>query len=80
MHDIIHDCHLFLLAFFKVVTNAPEQLCASAFIFSPLHSPGRKLFGDIVPQRVTATSRKWSASLQILEGHSNTVEIDSFLI
>lgn len=49
MHDIIHDCHWFLLAFFKVFTNAPEQLYASAFIFSPLHSPGQKLLGDIVP-------------------------------
>src|SRR5271155_4033125 len=77
MHDLIHDCRRFLLAFRQVITNAPGQLYASALMFSPLHSTVRKNFRNIVPQWVKLQPphrEKWSASLQTLEGHSGAVK------
>src|SRR5271156_3243277 len=77
MYDLIHDCRRFLLAFRQVIINAPGQLYASALMFSPLHSTVRINFRDIVPRWVKFQPRhreKWSASLQTLEGHSESIK------
>ncbi|MCJ1267070.1 hypothetical protein MMC22_006955, partial [Lobaria immixta] len=81
MHDLIHDCRRFLLAFRHAITDAPEQLYASALIFSPLQSTVRKVFKDIIPQWIKYRPlhrEKWSSSLQTLEGHSSQVDIVVF--
>ena len=81
MHDLIHDCRRFLLAFRHVISDAPEQIYASALIFSPLRSTLRKLFKDIIPPWVKfypLHQEKWSPSLQTLEGHFDRVNIVVF--
>ena len=58
------------------IENSPLQAYASALVFSPAHSLIRGLFKEEEPTWITikpGMEDKWSACLQTLEGHSNSV-------
>src|SRR5207248_1710726 len=60
----------------RVIENNPLQAYASALVFSPAHSLTRGLFKEEEPKWITikpAMGDKWSACLQTLEGHSDSV-------
>src|SRR2546421_3371101 len=59
-----------------VIENNPLQAYASALVFSPARSLIRGLFKEEEPKWITikpAMGDKWSACLQTLEGHSDSV-------
>ncbi len=63
------------------IENSPLQAYASALLFSPARSLIRGLFEDEEPQWITikpAMRDEWSACLQTLEGHSNSVNSVAF--
>jgi WD40 repeat protein len=58
------------------IENSPLQAYASAIVFSPEHSLVRSLFKKEEPKWMTkkpAIGDQWSACLQTLEGHSDSV-------
>ena len=58
------------------IENSPLQVYASALLFSPARSLIRGLFKEEEPTWITikpGMEDKWSACLQTLEGHSNSV-------
>jgi WD40 repeat protein len=65
----------------EAVENYPLQVYASALLFSPADSLIRRLFQDEEPREVAIKpdiSNGWSACLQTLEGHSDSVRSVAF--
>jgi WD40 repeat protein len=65
----------------EAVENYPLQVYASALLFSPADSLIRRLFQDEEPREVAIKpdiSNGWSACLQTLEGHSDSVSSVAF--
>jgi WD40 repeat protein len=65
----------------EAVENYPLQVYASALLFSPADSLIRRLFQDEEPRGVAIKpdiSNGWSACLQTLEGHSQSVNSVAF--
>jgi WD40 repeat protein len=65
----------------EAVENYPLQVYASALLFSPADSLIRRLFQDEEPRGVAIKpdiSNGWSACLQTLEGHSDSVSSVAF--
>src|SRR4051812_44909800 len=63
------------------IENSPLQAYASALLFSPSRSLIRDLFKREEPNWITiapAMEEKWSACLQILEGHSDIISSVAF--
>jgi hypothetical protein len=75
----IHDVKRFVLYNRAAIEQAPLQVYSSALIFSPVMSIVRKQFK--MPQwlkREPEVDMNWSATLQILEGHSDSVKAVAF--
>jgi WD40 repeat protein len=65
----------------QVIESSPLQAYGSALLFSPKQSVVRKLFQHEGPEGINlkpGMSDGWSACLQTLEGHSNTVSSVAF--
>ena len=65
----------------RAIMKSPLQVYASALIFSPARSLIRGLFKEEEPKWITikpATEDNWSACLQTLEGHSDSVSSVAF--
>jgi WD40 repeat protein len=65
----------------RVIENSPLQTYASALLFSPARSLIRYYFKEEEPKLIAikpAMRDKWSACLQTLEGHSDTVNSVAF--
>ncbi|KAL3432874.1 putative wd40 protein [Aspergillus tetrazonus] len=73
--EFLHDAKRFILKNSYIANLAPLQLYCSALIFAPMDSTIRAMFKS--SQRWIKTlpqvERSWSAELQTLEGHSDTV-------
>jgi WD40 repeat protein len=64
-----------------VIKNSPLQAYASALMFSPARSLIRGLFRHEEPKKITirlVMRDEWSACLQTLEGHSDSVDSVAF--
>ncbi|KAM3558271.1 hypothetical protein MY1884_004075 [Beauveria asiatica] len=71
----LRDAHRFILNYRSIIDQSPLQLYASTLIFAPEASIIRNLFHNYARQ-VSAKAiveHNWSACLQTLEGHSNSV-------
>src|SRR5271154_5751324 len=65
----------------SAIERAPLQIYCSALAFTPVMSIVRKQFADRMPgwiQRGPDVQKNWSALLQTLEGHSNSVYAVAF--
>ncbi|KAF1936956.1 HET-domain-containing protein [Clathrospora elynae] len=73
---LVQDAHRFVMYHKGAIENSPLQAYVSALLFSPTASLVRKLFQREEPEWITiqpAMSNNWSACLQTLEGHSESV-------
>jgi WD40 repeat protein len=74
--EFIHDAARFALINRSVIEQAPLQTYVSALIFAPRKSIIRNQFEKLIPswlQRLPEAEEVWSAVLQTLEGHSDSV-------
>src|SRR5438477_8071282 len=65
----------------QAIENGPLQAYASALMFSPARSLIRSLFKHEEPKWITIKppmTNEWSACLQTLEGHSDSVKSVAF--
>jgi WD40 repeat protein len=73
---LVQDAHRFIMYHHGSIERYPLQTYASALLFSPTGSLIRQLFQHEEPMQITIKppmSESWSACLQTLEGHSDTV-------
>ncbi|KAF3076988.1 hypothetical protein CFAM422_000564 [Trichoderma lentiforme] len=78
---LAHDANRFILYFRPIIERHPLQIYPSALIFSPTQCLIRQNFWHEHPTwiRVTpAIESQWSALLQILEGHTSSINAVSF--
>ncbi|TGO84389.1 hypothetical protein BPOR_0510g00050 [Botrytis porri] len=71
-----HDAKRFVLYNRIGIEQAPLQIYCSALVFAPEESIIRKTFQECIPNWIYTISRtrsNWSAALQTLEGHSDSV-------
>ena len=76
MSSFLNDARRFILEFRSIIETAPLQVYKSALIFSPRASITKRLFSDELPiwiERLPIVEESWTASLQALEGHSDSV-------
>jgi WD40 repeat protein len=74
--QLVQDARRFIMYHKGAIEGYPLQTYASALLFSPTGSLMRQLFQHEEPEAISirpAMSDGWSACLQTLEGHSNTV-------
>ncbi|KAK4247891.1 hypothetical protein C7999DRAFT_31702 [Corynascus novoguineensis] len=74
--DRVRDACRFILYYKLVIENCPLQVYASALIFSPILSITRNQFKNEEPKWIIqkpAIEDNWSACLQTLEGHNESV-------
>ena len=79
--EFIHDAARFALINRPIIEQAPLQTYVSALIFAPRKSIIRNQFEKLMPswlQRLPEAEEAWSAVLQTLEGHSNSVTAVAF--
>jgi WD40 repeat protein len=65
----------------SMLEMAPLQICIAALLFSPRESVVRQVFVDEIPHWIRilgANEERWSACLQILEGHRSSVTAVAF--
>ena len=77
----IHDINRFALYNRVAIEQAPLQVYCSALFFIPVMSIVRREFMDKMPRwikRGPEVETNWSAILQILEGHSRSVDALAF--
>src|SRR5271170_565199 len=75
----MHDMKRFALYGRPAIEKAPLQAYCSALIFAPAKSIVRKQFEDrIRMQKLPGVLEDWSAQLQTLEGHSDSVRSVAF--
>ncbi|EDN93109.1 hypothetical protein SS1G_08974 [Sclerotinia sclerotiorum 1980 UF-70] len=77
----IHDAKRFVLYNRVGIEQAPLQIYCSALFFAPENSIIRKIFQKCIPSwiyKISRTRSNWSAALQTLEGHSNSVSTVAF--
>src|ERR1700710_510294 len=68
--------HRFALHNRTVIELAPLQVYNSALYFTPTTSIVRRQFRHMMPEWIKSgpvVEKNWSATLQVLEGHSSTV-------
>ncbi|KAK3371787.1 hypothetical protein B0T24DRAFT_579249 [Lasiosphaeria ovina] len=78
---LVRDMLRFILSHRLPIETAPLQTYASALVFSPVNSVVRKLFEVEEPSWITVKPKvedHWSACLQTLEGHDDTVDSVAF--
>ncbi|KAM0169115.1 hypothetical protein ACHAPF_010301 [Botrytis cinerea] len=76
-----HDAKRFVLHNRIGIEQAPLQIYCSALVFAPEESIIRKKFQECIPDwiyKISRTRSNWSATLQTLEGHSESVESVAF--
>ncbi|OAF98596.1 uncharacterized protein CC84DRAFT_1075487, partial [Paraphaeosphaeria sporulosa] len=76
LSPLVQDAQRFIMYHKGVIEGHPLQTYASALLFSPTGSLIRRIFQHEEPKQITikpALSDNWSACLQILEGHSSSV-------
>ncbi|KAF2820786.1 HET-domain-containing protein [Ophiobolus disseminans] len=81
LNEIVYDARRLLMYHKEAIENYPLQVYASALLFSPADSLTRRLFQHEEPRGVAvkpAIGNGWSACLQTLEGHSDTVTSVAF--
>jgi WD40 repeat protein len=79
--QLVQDARRFVMYHKGAIESYPLQAYASALSFSPRGSLIRRLFQHEEPEGITirpAMSDGWSACLQTLEGHSNSVSSVAF--
>src|SRR5271156_4204545 len=77
----VNDAQRFILNNASIIGVAPLQVYCSALLFSPKASIVRQLFWDQVPvwiKRSPDVQEEWNASLQTLEGHSDSANAVAF--
>ncbi|KAL6700578.1 WD40-repeat-containing domain protein [Trichoderma pleuroticola] len=78
---LAHDASRFILYFRSIIERHPLQAYSSALIFSPAQCLVRNHFQHEQPPWITVTpaiESQWSALLQILEGHTSSINAVSF--
>src|ERR1700733_12464595 len=81
LKGLVHDARRFITYHKRAIENSPLQAYASALLFSPARSPIRCLFKEEEPKSIAikpAMRDEWSACLQTLEGHSDSVRSVAF--
>ncbi|KAJ5938320.1 hypothetical protein N7466_001454 [Penicillium verhagenii] len=81
MSDFLYDAKRFILKNRQIANNAPLQLYCSGLVFAPRTAIVRREFGTELPSWISQlpqVNEKWSAELQALEGHSNSVNSVAF--
>ncbi|EMR89727.1 putative vegetative incompatibility protein het-e-1 protein [Botrytis cinerea BcDW1] len=76
-----HDAKRFVLHNRIGIEQAPLQIYCSALFFAPEESVIRKTFQECIPNwiyKISRTRSNWSAALQTLEGHSESVNLVAF--
>ncbi|KAH0553451.1 hypothetical protein GP486_006481, partial [Trichoglossum hirsutum] len=79
--ELVRDARRFIMYYKWTIENSPLQAYASALVFSPARSLIRGIFKEEEPKCITikpAIRDKWSACLQTLEGHSDSVTSVTF--
>ncbi|KAF1970549.1 HET-domain-containing protein [Bimuria novae-zelandiae CBS 107.79] len=79
--QLVHDARRFIMYHKGAIESFPLQTYASALLFSPTASLIRRLFHHEEPEGITIKpemSNGWSACLQTLEGHSDSVTSVAF--
>ncbi|KAF2136137.1 uncharacterized protein K452DRAFT_354069 [Aplosporella prunicola CBS 121167] len=74
--NLVHDANRFVMYHKGAVESSPLQAYVSALLFSPASSLVRRNFQHEEPEWITikpTIEEGWSACLQTLEGHSNSV-------
>ncbi|KAB8213051.1 WD domain protein [Aspergillus novoparasiticus] len=74
--DLLYDAKRFTLQNTYIAGIAPLQLYCSGLVFAPAKSIVKKIFyNEIVKQiqHLSVTQHSWGASLQTLEGHSDSI-------
>ncbi|OAG06628.1 putative WD-repeat protein [Paraphaeosphaeria sporulosa] len=75
------DARRFVLSSRQTIEQAPLQIYSSALVFAPTMSIIREQFRDCIPrwvQRLPRVQNNWSAVMQTLEGHSDSVSVIAF--
>src|ERR1700722_10492234 len=78
---LVRDARRFIMYHKWAIENSPLQAYASALLFSPARSLIRCLFKEEEPKLFAikpAMRDEWSACLQTLEGHSDSVNSVAF--
>ena len=81
LQTLVHDAKRFILSNRPVIEEAPLQIYHSALLFSPKLSILRKKFWGQAPSwisRAPCFQDNWASCLQILEGHSSSVNAVAF--
>ncbi|KAL6229620.1 hypothetical protein BDW75DRAFT_245567 [Aspergillus navahoensis] len=79
--DFLHDAKRFVLKNRQIADEAPLQIYCSGLVFAPRTAIVRTEFKQDIPSWICQLPRvneKWSAELQTLEGHSDSVESVAF--
>ncbi|KAF2814949.1 uncharacterized protein BDZ99DRAFT_434927 [Mytilinidion resinicola] len=79
--ELVQDARRFIMYHKVALENSPLQAYASALLFSPARSLIRSYFKHKEPKIIIiqpAIGEQWSACLQTLEGHSNSVRSVAF--
>ncbi|KAJ5253778.1 WD40 repeat-like protein [Penicillium chrysogenum] len=72
----LQDANRFVLKHIQMIDNTPLQVYCSGLAFSPIDSIIRRIFNHQRPSWMPVlpqAQKSWSAQLQTLEGHSNSV-------
>ncbi|KAH8661592.1 hypothetical protein BGZ60DRAFT_491655 [Tricladium varicosporioides] len=81
LYTFIHDAKRFALYSRSVIEQAPLQSYCSALVFAPEKSIVRTTFEKHIPswiQKMPRVDLYWNAMLQVLEGHSSSVNSVAF--
>ncbi|KAH8726251.1 putative WD-repeat protein [Phaeosphaeriaceae sp. PMI808] len=81
LYAFVHDMKRFMLYSGSVIQQAPLQVHYSALVFAPSRSVVKTQFEECIPQgikKLLQVDRDWSACLQTLEGHSDSVRSVAF--
>ena len=81
LHAFVYDARRFAVSNRSIVERAPLQVYCSALVFAPEKSIVRETFEGCIPswiQRKPRIEAHWSAMLQTLEGHSDSVSSVAF--
>jgi WD40 repeat protein len=81
MSNFLHDAKRFTLKNRQIADDAPLQLYCSGLVFAPRTAIIRREFKTELLTwlcQLPQVDERWSAELQALEGHSNTVRSVTF--
>src|SRR5882757_10548237 len=81
LRTVVYDAKGFILQSRQIIEQAPIQTYCSSLAFAPMKSMVRKQFSDSAHRwirRLPKVENNWDASLQTLEGHSDSVRAVAF--